>query len=344
MSISLAPAGTPGADALLADPAWLPHRLLDGGRTVRFVHAPRAAHQAATFLDDDGLKGAEMRQLPVTAVRGFGEGPEPGFVFHSAFCCSTLLARALDIPGVSMGFKEPAILNDMAALQRSGHQVAALLPPVLALLGRPLAAGEHNVLKPSNVANALIAPLLAAAPGSRAILLYAPLREFLVSVATKGLWGRIWMRRLFAMLRSTPAFEPGFTDADLFTQSDLQIAALAWLQHQKQFARLLPEYGDRLRTLDSRTLLSQREATLVAVAAHLRLPIAPEAVVERLQPGVFTEHSKRLGERYDPERRQREQHVAEAAHAGEIDMVVTWATAIARQFDVPLELDRALLP
>lgn len=346
MSISLGaapqPASGPTARELLGDPAWLPHQLLDGGRTLRLVHAPRAAHQAATFLDDDGLKESGSRLLPVDALCGVAGGATLAFVFHSAFCCSTLLARALDLPGVSMGFKEPAILNDLAALHRSGRSVSGVLPAILALLGRPLAPGEHNVLKPSNVANILIEPLLNAVPGAHAVLLYAPLREFLMSIAGKGLWGRVWMRRLSLMLRASPQFDPGFSEADLFIQTDLQVAALAWLQHQKQFARVVSRFGHRVRTLSSPTLLARREPTMVAVADHLRLPIAPDAVPHRLRPDVFTEHSKRLGERYDADQRAEDQRAAESAYAGEIDMVVSWAAAIARQFQVPLELDRAL--
>ena len=56
---------------------------------------------------------AELRGTEAPAV------PPPQYIFHSAFAASTLLARALDVPGVAMGLKEPAILNELAEAMRS---------------------------------------------------------------------------------------------------------------------------------------------------------------------------------------------------------------------------------
>ena len=42
------------------------------------------------------------------------------FIFHSAFCLSSVLARAFDMPGTSMGLKEPMLFNDLAGWQMRG--------------------------------------------------------------------------------------------------------------------------------------------------------------------------------------------------------------------------------
>ena len=54
-----------------------------------------------------------------------------------------MLARAFDLPGAAMGYKEPQILNDAVGLRlREGdpRQVAAALDAALWLLARPLGA------------------------------------------------------------------------------------------------------------------------------------------------------------------------------------------------------------
>ena len=125
--------------------------------------------------------------------------PPPRFIFHSAYCCSTMLARAFDLPGAAMGYKEPQILNDAVGLRlREGdpRQVAAALDAALWLLARPPARGEVAVIKPSNVVNPLIPAILALRPESRALLLHAPLEAFLGSVARKEIEGRAWVREL----------------------------------------------------------------------------------------------------------------------------------------------------
>jgi hypothetical protein len=329
--------------AILGNANWLPHRVDRGANVVTLLHVPRDVHRSVTFLDDQYLKQRAAASVPISELAIASRQDGLHFVFHSAFCCSTLLTRALDMPGVAMGLKEPAILNDLAALQRSERDCTRLLGPMLALLGRPMSTGEAIVVKPSNVANILIEPILALQPTARALLLYAPIRSFLISVAKKKMWGRIWTRRLYRTIQRNPAFEPGFSADDLFEQSDLQIAALGWLQQQAQLAETLRRHERRIRTLDSETLLAQRAEALNATVIHFGLPADRAAAAVRAGDDVFAEHSKRLGERYDVNARRTEAMAIEAAHGEEIDMVVGWITAIARQFGVPLTLDQSLV-
>lgn len=331
-------------ERIFADPAWLPHRIDVAAGTIGFLNVPRDAHRSATFLDDENLKGKEARHVRLDALPDAAPPRELHFIFHSGFCCSTLLARALDIPGLALALKEPAVLNDLAALGRSGRSVARLLPPLLRLLHRPFAAGEIVVVKPSNVANNLIDPIMTQRPDARALLLYAPIRTFLISVAKKGMWGRIWIRRFYALLHADPAFEPGFGRDELFSQTDLQIAALAWLHQQARFAAIIRRYGDRIRTLDSETLLGDRTNVLVALARQFGLCVDRAAAAEIASGRAFTEHSKRLGEAYDESRRAEENQAIEAAHGNELDMVVGWASAIAEQFSIPMRLGQPLDP
>src|SRR5687767_9874339 len=146
----------PRAAAIVHDPFWLAHRFDAVGDKVHFVRAPREAHRAATFLTDEYL-GATADPAIVArpaAVASIREAAPIHFIFHSAYCCSTLLARALDIEGVSMGLKEPVILNDISGWKRRGGEparVAEALDSAMALLARPFAPGEAIVVKASNV-------------------------------------------------------------------------------------------------------------------------------------------------------------------------------------------------
>jgi hypothetical protein len=98
-----------------------------------------------------------------------------------------------------MGLKEPVLLNDLVGWQLRGStaaQIAPVLDDGLALLARPFAAGEAVVIKPSNLLNGMAPAMLTMRPQSRALLLYAPLRTYLGSVAKKGMTGRLWARDL----------------------------------------------------------------------------------------------------------------------------------------------------
>lgn len=334
------------------DAEWLAHRLVEGTDAVRFARVPRAAHAAMAFLTDDGFTahfGAMPPQVDVPATQllaRFPGKPRLGLLFHSAFCGSTLLARALAEPGVAMGLSEPVILNDVVGMRRRGAPPAAVARSAdlaLRLLARPFAAGESVVVKPSNLLNPFAELLLALAPDARALFLHAPLETFLVSVVRKGLPCRLWVRELMEGYLQAGIVAPlGITPEDVFRQSDLQVAATGWLAQHRLFAALAARIGPaRLRTLTSEQLTGDPARVIAAAAAHYGLPLDAAAIARIAAGPAFTRHSK-SGAAFTPDQRRGEYAAARAAHADEIDMVHSWAVEVARgagiAMDAPLPL------
>ena len=244
-----------------------------------------------------------------------------------------------------MTLKEPVILNDMSGWQRRGGQprpLAAVLDNALTLLARPFEEGESNVVKPSNVVNAYAPAMLAMRPESGAILLYAPLRIFVGSVARKGMWGRLWVRDLLAKLLDDQLIDLGFEASDYLRLTDLQAAAVGWLAQHQLFARLTDRYGARIRTLDSETLLACPEAAVAAAAKLYGLRL-DERAAQRIAAGpAFTSHSK-LGAKFDAAARAAEREALELPHLDEIEKVVVWAEAVAANAGVAIRLGAPLL-
>lgn len=332
-----------GLQSVVSDPEWLPTHWDPSAGTLQFVHAPRDRHGELTFLAEEYLGPADlpMTVLPVADLLSASQPapPPPDFIFHSAFCCSTLLARALDIPGTAMALKEPQILNELADAARAKALGADVLGLVARLLGRPFTEGERLVVKPSNVVNLLAPTLMNAGEGSRAIFLYAPLRRFLGSVATKGLWGRRWARRLYAQLLRDTGLVFGLGDAEQFELSDLQVAALAWLMHHVQGLNLLRQFPERVRTLDSEIFLAKRAEALSAIAQHFRLDLSREQTEAIARGPAFSTHSKELGRTFDPEGSLESRQPA-AVIDEEIDMIATWTSHVADHVGVPMDFPR----
>lgn len=329
---------------LVADAAWLPHRLSPDARMLTFVRLDRAAQRSVTFLEDRYFAGHyPTRSAPVAEVaRALGSRPlgDLSFVFHSSMALSTLAARLFDIPGVAMGLKEPVILNQLAERARAGRRDPALLTLVLRLLARPLGAGERIVVKAGNVANLIIPDLMASAPNARALILHAPLDDFVRSIAKKGLPGRIAYRRLFTLLRGDHRFDGGFSARELFEQTDLQIAAMCWLNHHAQFARLLPGLGTRARSLSSRTFLADRATATAALVRFFELAVDPAKIAAA---DAFAQHSKELGRRYDAAERAREYAAVDDAYGEEIAMVAKWGAVVAEHGRIPMDLPNPLV-
>jgi hypothetical protein len=335
-----------------ADAEWLAHRLVEGKDAVRFAHVPRAAHAAMAFLTDEGFTtqfGAMPPQVDVPAgqlLTRFNRAPL-GLLFHSAFCGSTLLTRALAEPGVAMGLSEPVILNDVVGMRSRGAAPAAVARAAdlaLRLLARPFAPGEGVVVKPSNLLNPFAELLLALAPDSRALFLYAPLETFLVSVVRKGLTCRLWVRELLEGYLGAGIVAPlGMTPEDVFRQSDLQVAATGWLAQHRLFAALARKIGPaRLRTLTSEQLTGDPERAIAAAAEHYGLALEPSAIARIVAGPAFNRHSK-SGAAFTPDQRRDEYATARAAHADEIDMVLAWALAVAKHAGIAMEAPSPLL-
>jgi hypothetical protein len=334
------------SSALVRDAEWLAHRYDAAADAVHLCHAPRSRHASGPFLTDEYLAGAPVRPVPFGSAVADAPPGRLNFIFHSAFCASTLLTRAFDAPGVAMGLSEPVILNDVVGFRRRGgdpRAVARLLNGAMALLARPFAPGEMVVVKPSNILNPLAGPMLQLRREARAVLLYAPLPIFLASVARKGMWCRLWVREHLEGLITDQALDLGFTARDYFRQTDLQVAAVGWLAQHALFAALAAgSEAGRVVTLDSEALLAEPKRAIEGLLRHYG-GTADQAIMGRMASGpAFARHSK-TGQPFSATERRREQEDSAAAHGDEIAKVAEWAAAVAANAGVPMTLPRPLL-
>ena len=340
---------TPSLREILANGDYLAHRYDEQNDAFRFIPVDRELHRASTFLTDKILP----ENLPVYAYSRkdiFDATPPKGkihFIFHSAYCCSTMLARAVDIEGVSMGFKEPVVLNDLIGWKRRGakpRDVAERLDQSMALLARPFANGETIVVKPSNIVNPLALAMLAMRPDAKAILLYAPLKTFLGSIAKKDLWGRMWVRELFIGQMKDQMIAPfGMNTDDMLMLTDLQIAAVGWLAQHAIFTATLAKFGpDRVRSLNSASLLANKLETMTEMSRLFELNIDTARIQQVVDGPAFNKHSK-LDMQFDENSRQKEHENAASLHADEIEKVYEWAKVMGGKMNISPELNSPLL-
>lgn len=338
-------ASAPPLPELIADSRWLAHRYDETNDSIQFRFVPREAQRAMTFVIDREIGDAPLAVYPrgesVEEARRMAL-PTPRLIFHSAYCCSTLLARAFDIPGASFGLSEPQILNDVVGLQlrrADPRQIAAALDAALTLLARPFAAGEVNVVKPSNLLNPSIPLVVAMRPDVRALLLHAPLEAFLGSVARKQVEGRAWVRELmWQLIRLGQADRFGFSDEDLYRQTDLQVAAIGWLAQHALFAEAAQAHPG-FRTLDSETLVERPQDCLEALSELMDISFDAEAVASG---PAFATHSKDR-RAYSQRERAEDRKRGLAAYSSEIATVLEWIKRVAEHARIPAILPNALL-
>jgi hypothetical protein len=332
-------------DNILTNGEWLAHRYDAEGDTYQMRLLSREAHDSATFITDEylGVEESPAVLARSEAMQSVSKDNDLHFILHSAFCASTMFARGFNLPGVSMGLKEPVLLNDIVGWRRRGaapSAVAERLDHGLHMLARPFPGDAAVIVKPSNVFNALAPLALAMRPATKAVLLYAPLPVFLISVARKGLWCRLWVRELLEGLMTDGIVDLGFEPQDYFRQSDLQVAAIGWLAQHRLFQQMIDKYGAaRILALDSETLTADPANAVKAAARHFGLAVRDSAIEGH---SAFTTHSK-FGGSFRTDDRRAEYDLAQQAHNDEIEKVLVWAEAVAKAAGISLDLSAPLL-
>ncbi len=333
---------------LVKDPAWLPEGYDAVRDVVRFARIDRAGLIKEAFLDQRMAGSVAARaEAPFAAVASLVDKPfePPRFIFHTAFCCSTLLARALDAPGASLALKEPNILLDAAnagrvneKLRRDPASFARLCRTILALLARPHLGNEKVVIKPTNTASTLAPHALAL--GAPSLFLYGDLKEFLISLLKKGEEGRSFVRGQYNIYALDGVGLAALPSRQAMSFTDLQVAAVVWRHQGEQFQRLLA--GAKAASLDFRVLLADPARTLKSAARHLRLPIADATLDATAQGDIFARNSKFADVKYDASQRDAEETALLERWSAEIDLITRWAGQLNLGGDLKLPLPKAL--
>ena len=308
-------ASKPANSEIVADPAWFPECFDARRNEFLFVATDRHELSAQTFLDARwDRKGAAHVRLNANAITLPGAGerrPEIGIVWHSAFCCSTLLAKALDRPGANLSLCEPQLLVDIAQARRtkllSEGGVSEVAQIALRLLSRPFAPGESVIVKPSPAANNLLRDTASDSAGPM-LFLFSDCRSFIISIVRLGEDGRRYVRQLFLALLAEGPTQAQWPPAKLLSMSDLELAALVWHMQIAEFRRSwakLPPGG--AASLDCDAFLASPKETLVRLDRFFSLGIAEPQLEETATGPLFRRNAKTGEEAWDAARR-REQH------------------------------------
>ena len=179
--------------SLLFDPAILVFDFAANGEFTKFLVVDELMLDRSPFVDIrfEPLAKAQFwvntAELFALETRHDVARPQPAFIFHHAFVCSTLLARCLNQVEAFFSLKEPWILRRLADYKRASGRLAAgprwreFFRNYVRLLCRDFSTGRTPVIKATNVANNLLADVLGYMPDSPILYLYSDLESFLIS-------------------------------------------------------------------------------------------------------------------------------------------------------------------
>ncbi|GEQ99849.1 hypothetical protein JCM17845_04730 [Iodidimonas gelatinilytica] len=211
------------------------------------------------------------------------------------------------------------------------------------MLSRSFVAGEHAVMKPTNMVNNIASDLMALNAQSRAIVIYSDLKSFLLSVIKKGEGGRAFARHMFNIFSLDHPFLIGLDKRQAMVFTDLKIAALVWMAQLDYLRRLCLAFPDRVRSIHCDDFLAQPKESLRAASTHFQNPFQ-EGVLEDVVSGpIFQRNAKFVDDAYNADQRAQESAELDTLYKEAIAETMAFAARFNRDRPVPDRLPSPLL-
>jgi hypothetical protein len=270
-----------------------------GQDQLQFRNVTKAGYARSAF-HDDRIESADRSGCRLLVDPILEQLPKPSapmhFVFHTAFCGSTILSRALELTRPSLGLREPALLNQLSHWW--GHDTPArdwsqVLKLAVSLMSRRWPGQQGVIVKPNDPSNELIAELLRATPDAHGVLLHASLADFVAQCLKAGGGREAWVDARAASLipwirKKQEAFPLYKADS-----SSAEKAAFIWGRYLKLFSAARRQLGSRLQVLSFDQVLRAPVETAALAHAHLwGSPPSREALEAVRSSDVLATHSK----------------------------------------------------
>lgn len=307
-----------------------------GQGALDMVPMSRESYLRSLFLDRRRIVPAARRgwRLPLPGLLGEferrgGARLPVNFIFHIAHCGSTLLARAMDLPGRTLVLREPFTLRQLgaeaaatAAGPRDPDAWSRILALTTGLLGRRYEETEAVIVKANVPVNFILAPLMALHPESRGLLLYAGLERYVLSVM-KTPMHRNWVDNVSSHLAGGILSSSELAETDLGKLSTAQRAACLWAAQILRFRDAMAA-DTRLRSLDCERLFATPGETLARCFEHFGVDVPDNVPAEIAAGELFSHHAKNPGLAYDREQREQDLERLRAELADDLEQARSW--------------------
>ncbi|MEZ5543249.1 MAG: hypothetical protein R3F42_14605 [Pseudomonadota bacterium] len=316
----------------VADPGlYLQKYDFEAGVAV-FRDMTRDSFRQSSFLDSRIVSPtARTHTFALDEVLDSVPSPEPArLLFHTAYCCSTLMSRALDVAGSTLVYREPVHLHQLAVARRRADDfpryVSArwgeLLRFSMSMLSKGWHAGERSIIKPTDSCNNIIADILSLHENSRAVLLYAQADDF-IAANLKSAGRRMFMRRFVgrALRDNMLDRHSELHSLQVGDLTEAQLAAYVWMTQVRSYNSALDALPHRCVCVDSATLLDNARCVLSESSDFLGLGLDAQVLASIMQSGIWNKHAKDTSKQYTSAERQREMaslmsHIGPEVNAG----------------------------
>ena len=288
----------------------------------------------ANFLDERTLPAnsvdIEFQALDV-GVESCVQQSAQRYIFHTAFCGSTLLCRALTNQPKVMVLKEPEVLLQIA--RRQIDEGSAAMRPFLSHaiqeLSTPWVDDGVTIIKPTNSVNRLLEDIQSVRPG-KALLMYSNMEDFILSCCKKlpEAETRIrWMAQ-FLIHDSDLGKKLGVDKNQPF--NFLEACILTWYAQMEYYSKAIAvSGGGQIAFLAMEDLLADSHGCVLAASDFLELNLSRRDLSEKIKT-TFTKNSKSVHADYSPQRRKTEKAELKKRFSSLLNLAINWENEVIR--------------
>jgi hypothetical protein len=330
---------------IMSSPRLFPVNLDPRRHTISLVPMSRDRYRNLSFLDPRSSRmGPDLYTMNFDDLLLYNDNIEAHsapvhFILHTALCCSTLLARYLDLIPASFVLREPTVLAQIAMFRpsnpsslkspESGKMKVQNWTNIFALgirlLSRTYRVDDIVVIKVNDLCNVLGDKLLMNDARTKIVFLYVGLRTFIVSVLRTEK-RRAWLRRRLLDNQMAIQMFPRLADVDTTSLSDAEAGAFLWLLNSALCHRFsMGVDSSRVAVLNGDGVAESPREAVRTVAGFFGFTLEEAQLKEILAHPSVSRYSKDLSQVYDLESRRQDLRKLEDSLGSEADKGIEWA-------------------
>ncbi len=305
--------------SVFVSPSVFPEKIDLPNRNLHCCNMSAESYERSPFLDHRIIK-LNDETIIVSLAELLVRVPETQvatthYVFHNAFCCSTLYSRCLNAAKQLLVLREPNVLMEVASIYRfRGTQLLPDLKIEVAddifsvttrMLSRRYQGQSNVIIKPSDACNNIMHRLLEEHVRNKCLLMYSELERFLVAILKQP--HRVeWVKIRATELTLDEMHAGRKVPVNPQTLDAVSTAAYVWVLHMKKMRALQKTFGkDRVKSLNSEVFMS---SPVKSVAAGLMFfgSEAGEAEIDVHVNRMMQNHSKASTLQYSYEQREQD--------------------------------------
>lgn len=326
--------------SIFETPALFPEKIDLQNKKFHFCNMTSDSYLRSPFLDHRIVKkNSDSLILEIDQLIAENPVTLPGithYVFHSAFCCSTLFSRCLNAVESALVLREPNILMELASIYRfSGTRMLPsidnkFLDGIFELLSGLMARRFDQygvvVIKPTDAVNNIMAQLLEVNSGNRGLIIYSDVEHFLTAIFKRTERGE-WIKVRAVELSLDEMKLHGGVKVNPETLNAHQKAALVWVLHMNKFNHLVSSAGGNVKTINNEIFMASPVEVVQKYLDFLGVEIDEEKI-EGPVLEMMKGHSKSSKLSYSNEQREQDYLTARKKYDSEIKESVEWAKSV----------------